>query len=481
MTDNKYDVIIVGSGPSGIFTAYELVTHADSKLKIAIFDKGRDVPERIKEREKSGGQPSLSIMSGWGGAGAFSDGKITLSSEIGGWLTDLLPRTIVQKLINYIDEIWAKFADKSKIYSYNDDKIADLALKARRAHLRLIPYKIRHLGTDYAPIALMRAKKFLEESVDIYLEKPVKHLLIHENKVAGIETEDGEKYYSKYVVLAPGRFGAGWLYKELTRIGVKLSTNPVDIGVRLETTYDTMKELTETIYEPKLFYYSPTFDDVIRTFCVNPGGYVIAEKYEDVVTTNGHAYETKKSDNTNFALLISSRFTEPFKDPITYGIHIAKLANLLSGGSVLVQRLGDLKRGRRSTRERLNRSIVDPTLESAVPGDISYVLPHRHLVGILEMIEALDKLAPGLNSDHTLLYVTEVKFYSSRVETTPELETTAIKNLFTVGDGSGITRSLAQSSASGVIAARTILRRENLMKEDDILGDFARKLAMGIY
>ena len=478
---NNYDVIIVGSGPSGIFAAYELVTHADSKLKIAIFDKGRDVPERIKEREKSGGQPNFSIMSGWGGAGAFSDGKITLSSEIGGWLTDLLPRTIVQKIIKYIDGIWGKFAEKSSIHGYDDDAVAELALKARKAHLRLVPYKIRHLGTDYAPMALMKAKSFLEEYVDIFLETPIEHILVNDGKVVGVETSEGKRFYSKYVILAPGRFGASWLYRELTRIGVKLSTNPVDIGVRVETTYDTMKDLTDVIYEPKLFYYSPTFDDVIRTFCVNPGGYVIAEKYEDVVTTNGHAYETKKSDNTNFALLISSRFTEPFKDPITYGIHIAKLANLLSGGSVLVQRLGDLKRGRRSTKERLNRSIVDPTLESAVPGDISYVLPHRHLVGILEMLEAMDSLAPGINSDHTLLYVTEVKFYSSRVETTPELETTTVKNLFTIGDGSGITRSLAQSSASGVIAARTILRREKLLEHDDILGDFARKLQMGVY
>ncbi|MGQ4892129.1 MAG: NAD(P)/FAD-dependent oxidoreductase [Candidatus Njordarchaeia archaeon] len=476
----KYDVIIVGSGPSGIFTAYELVEHANNNLSIAIFDRGRDVPERIKERESSQG-PNLSIMSGWGGAGAFSDGKITLSTDIGGWLTDLLPRPIVKKLIEYIDTIWAKFAERSRIYSYDDDKVADIANRARKAHLRLIPYTIRHIGTDFAPLALMKAKRFLESYIDIYLNTEVEHVLVKDGKVVGIKTKEGEEFQSKYVVLAPGRFGASWLHKELTRINVSLKTNPVDIGVRLETTNDTMEELTSALYEPKLIYYSPTFDDVVRTFCVNPGGYVIAEEYEDVITTNGHSYEDKKSDNTNFALLISSRFTEPFKDPIAYGKHIARLANLLSGGSVLVQRLGDLKRGRRSTKERLNKSIVDPTLISAVPGDISYVLPHRHLIGILEMIKALDELAPGLYSDHTLLYVTEVKFYSSRVDTTPELEAVSVKNLFTVGDGSGLTRSLAQSSASGVVVARAILRRENLLKQDDILGEFAKKLAMGLY
>jgi len=224
-----------------------------------------------------------------------------------------------------------------------------------------------------------------------------------------------------------------------------------------------MAELTEILYEPKFLYYSPTYDDVVRTFCVNPRGFVITERYEDVITTNGHSYESKKSDNTNFALLISSRFTEPFKDPISYGKHIARLANLLSGGSVLIQRLGDLKRGRRSTTERLRKSIVEPTLKVAVPGDISYVLPHRHLVGILEALKALDNIAPGIFSDHTLLYVTEVKFYSSRVDVTPEMETKKVKNLFTIGDGAGISRGLAQASATGVIAARAILRREKII------------------
>lgn len=477
----KYDVVIVGAGPSGIFAAYELATQSRGDLKIAIIDKGKDVSEREKEREKSGGQPSISIMSGWGGAGAFSDGKITLSPDIGGWLTDLLPRMLLKKLIMYVDSIWAKFAEKSTIYSYDDDAVAELRLKARRAHLKLVPYVIRHLGTDYAPRALMNAKKMLEEHVDVYLNTNIEHVLVKDQKVSGVETVDGNIIEAKYVILAPGRFGANWLHREMNRIGVKLTTNPVDIGVRLETSYDTTKELTDILYEPKLIYYSPTFDDTVRTFCVNPNGYVISEKYDEVITTNGHAYEDKKSGNTNFALLISSRFTEPFKDPISYGMHIAKLANLLSGGSVLVQRLGDLLRGRRSTKERLNRSIVEPTLETAVPGDISYVLPYRHLVGILEMIKALNELAPGLYSDHTLLYVTEVKFYSSRIETTPETETTTVKNLYTIGDGSGITRSLAQSSASGIIAARSILMREKIIESDGFLIDYFKRVRMGVF
>jgi len=447
----QYDVVIIGAGPAGIFAALELTKYGGDKLSILIIDKGGTIEERLQNKD---------FLSGWGGAGAFSDGKITLSPDVGGWLTSLLPWREVEKLIDYVDDIWANLAPEAGYYAFNEDAVSELASRARKAHLRLIPYKIRHLGSDYTPKALNRAKIKLEKNVDIKLHCSAEHIVAENSKVKGVILSDGVLVEAKYVIVAPGRYGASWLVKEMHRLGVPLKVNPVDIGVRVEVNYETMEELTNILYEPKLLYYSPTYDDVVRTFCVNPRGYVIKENYEDVITTNGHAYETRKSENTNFALLISSNFTEPFRDPISYGKHIARLANLLSGGSVIIQRLGDLKRGRRSTNDRISKSLVEPTLSSAVPGDISYVLPHRHLVGILEALKAIDKLAPGVFSDHTLLYVTEVKFYSSRVDVTSKMETRNIRNLFAIGDGAGVSRSLAQASATGILAAREILRRE---------------------
>ena len=447
----KYDVVIIGAGPAGIFAALELIKNAGDKLSLLMIDKGGDISERLRTRD---------FLSGWGGAGAFSDGKITLSPDVGGWLTSILSWKNVEELITYVDTIWAELAPEAGYYPFDEDAVAELASRARKYHLKLVPYKIRHLGSDYTPKALNRAKNIIEKYADIELHCSAESIVAENGYVKGVILEDDTFIEAKYVIAAPGRYGASWLVREISKLGIPLKINPVDIGVRVEINCEVMEELTSILYEPKLLYYSPTYDDIVRTFCVNPRGYVIKEKYEDVITTNGHAYERKKSDNTNFALLISSNFTEPFKDPISYGKHIARLANLLSGGSVIIQRLGDLKRGRRSTKERLAKSIVEPTLDSAVPGDISYVLPHRHLVGILEALKALDRLAPGLFSDHTLLYVAEVKFYSSRVDVTSEMETKGVRNLFTIGDGAGISRGLAQASATGVLAARAILRRE---------------------
>ena len=290
------------------------------------------------------------------------------------------------------------------------------------------------------------------------MRKDVKGLLVKNGVVEGVETVDGEKFYGRYVIVAPGRGGAEWLQTEAQALGLKTLNNPVDVGVRVEVLAAVMEELTNVLYEPKFVYYSRFFDDQVRTFCVAPYGEVISESYDGVLTVNGQSYAERKTENTNFAILVSTSFTEPFKDPIAYGKYLARLSNLLSGG-ILVQRLGDLEAGRRSTPERIARSIVTPTLKNATPGDLSFVLPYRYLADIREMLEALDKIAPGIHSRDTLLYGVEVKFYSSRLELSNSLET-KIRNLFTIGDGAGVTRGLIQASASGVIVAREILRRE---------------------
>ena len=314
------------------------------------------------------------------------------------------------------------------------------------------------MGTEKCAETLRKMRGFLNDKVEVRTKTEVKGLIVKDGKVESIETVDGEKILSKYVVVAPGRSGAEWLKTEAQALGLKTLNNPVDVGVRVEVQAAVLEELTSVLYEPKLVYYSKFFDDAIRTFCVAPYGEVITESYDGVLTVNGQSYAERKTGNTNFAILVSTSFTEPFKEPIAYGKYIARLTNLLSGG-VIVQRLGDLEAGRRSTEERIARSTVMPTLKSATPGDLSFVLPYRYLADIREMLEALDKIAPGLHSRDTLLYGVEVKFYSSRLALNECLET-PIHNLFTIGDGAGLTRGLVQASVSGVIAARQIVKRE---------------------
>jgi uncharacterized FAD-dependent dehydrogenase len=286
----------------------------------------------------------------------------------------------------------------------------------------------------------------------------VKSLIVRDKVVEGVETVNGEKFLGRYVIVAPGRSGAEWLQAEAQALGLKTLNNPVDVGIRVEVLASVMEGLTSVLYEPKLIYYSKSFDDQVRTFCVAPYGEVITESYDGVLTVNGQSYAERKTENTNFAILVSTSFTEPFKEPIAYGKYVARLSNLLSG-DVIVQRLGDLESGRRSTVERIARSVVKPTLRNATPGDLSFVLPYRYLADIREMLQALDKIAPGISSRDTLLYGIEVKFYSSRLQLSDCLET-KIHNLFTVGDGAGVTRGLIQASASGVIVAREIVKRE---------------------
>ena len=453
---SRYDVIIIGAGPAGIFSALELTRK--NRLDVLILEKGKDIDRRkCPARE---GKCILctpcSITSGWGGAGAFSDGKLTLSPAVGGWLSEYVPEKDLRELIEYVDKVYQEYGAPKKVHGLDHFKVRELEHRAKMAGLTLVASPIRHLGTDRCFNTLKAMREDLASRVEIRTGVNVERIITEDNRrITGVVTSKGEEIESDYVIAAPGRDGADWLAAESRRLGLGVHNNAVDIGLRVEVAAAVMEPLTRDLYEPKLLYCSRYFKDQVRTFCVNPHGLVSTETYGDVITVNGHSYADRKTENTNFALLVSTSFTEPFKEPIAYGKYIARLANLLGDG-ILIQRLGDLQMGRRSTPERIKEGTVDPTMPSATPGDLSFVLPFRYISDILEMIETLDQLAPGVNSRNTLLYGIEVKFYSSRVKLNSNLET-EIENLFAIGDGAGITRGLVQSSCSGVIVARAIL------------------------
>lgn len=457
----KYDVIIVGAGPAGIFSALELTEK--NKLNVLILDRGLDID--LRKCPSSRGFECVhcepcSVLSGWGGAGAYSDGKLTLSTEIGGWLNQYISQKELKKLIKYVDGIYIQYGASEQVYGGDTEKVDAIDRKASLAGLKLIRQEVRHMGTDKCLETLRRMRQELNDKVTFYPKTDVQGLITEDKKVIGVKTTSGEKFYAKYVIIAPGRSGAEWLQTEAQFLGLKTVNNPVDVGVRVEVLASVMEKLTKTLYEPKLIYFSKLFDDQVRTFCVSPYGEVTTESYDGVLTVNGQSYAERKTKNTNFALLVSTSFTEPFKEPIAYGKYVARLSNLLSGG-VMVQRLGDLVSGRRSTPERIARSVVTPTLKNATPGDLSFVLPYRYLSDIREMLQALDVIVPGVHSRDTLLYGIEVKFYSSHLQLTDELES-KVQNMFTIGDGAGVTRGLIQASASGVIVAREILKREKM-------------------
>ena len=461
MNVKQYDVIIIGTGPAGIFAALEM---ADTGLKVLMLEKGRDISARACPIHTQGTKclncKPCGILCGWGGAGAYSDGKLTLTTEFGGMLDLYMEKPALMSLIDYVDGIYLKFGATQTVYGDdNKDAVRKIQKEAAAADLSLIPARIRHLGTDKCLEILTLMRDHLEDKCTIRTSDGVAKILVENGRYVGVETVRGEIFHSTYLIAAPGREGAEWFTGQAAQMGLDMITNPVDIGVRVEVPAVVMEQITDVVYESKLVYYTKSFDDRVRTFCMNPYGVVVAENNAGLITVNGHSNAEKSSENTNFAILVSKSFTEPFKEPITYGKSIAKLANLLGGG-VIVQRLGDLKAGRRSTEERIGRGMVTPTMKDATPGDLSLVLPYRHLTAIVEMLEALDKVAPGVGSRHTLLYGVEVKFYSSRLHLTPTLET-KIPNFFSVGDGAGVTRGLAQASVSGVIVAREIKKREN--------------------
>jgi uncharacterized protein len=456
----RYDVIIIGAGPAGIFAALEFL-RASGKIRVLIIEKGKDIDKRSCPMKV--GKTSCTacrecnLLSGWGGAGAFSDGKLSLSPEVGGFLSRYMDKDDVRNLIEYVDHVYIHYGAPAEVFGEGAEQIRELERVASMNNLVLVPSKIRHIGTDRCKPLLKKMKEDVNGRIQTFFQTEAKTVIVENGKFRGVVLKNGEMVYADFLILAPGREGSRWLEEESKRLNLTLLKNPVDVGVRVELPAPVLESITNITYEPKLLFYTKRFDDKVRTFCVNPYGEVVKEYLKGIWTVNGHSYAERKTRNTNFALLVSTYFTEPFDEPISYGRYIAQLANFLGKG-VIVQRLGDLIAGRRSTHERISKGIVQPTLKDATPGDLSFVLPYRYLCDIMEMLEALDKIAPGVNSRHTLLYGVEVKFYSMQLKLTNRLET-EIGNVFAVGDGAGVSRGLIQSSASGVVAAREIISR----------------------
>lgn len=461
----NYDVVIVGAGPSGIFCAYELI-HKRPGIRVLMIEKGRRIEKRQCPKRKTkvcvGCQP-CSITTGFAGAGAFSDGKLSLSPDVGGNLPEILGYGEAVSLIHESDEIYLKFGADANVYGIGKEKeIRKIRRKAINANLKLVECPIRHLGTEEGYKIYMRLQEhLLSHGVEMKFMTMVERVLVEGGRAIGVATSQGEEYYGDEIVCAVGREGADWFSHVCKEQGVETKVGTVDIGVRVEVRDEVMEFLNKNLYEAKLVYHTPTFDDKVRTFCTNPSGEVASEYYDNgLAVVNGHAYKSKelKTCNTNFALLVSKNFTKPFKTPIAYGKQIAQLSNMLCDGKILVQTFGDFRRGRRTTEERLCRNNLIPTLKDAVPGDLSLVFPHRIMVDIEEMIFALDKVTPGIASDETLLYGVEVKFYSNKVVVNRDFETN-VPGLRAIRDGASVTRGLQQASANGLSVARSILKK----------------------
>lgn len=464
MKDLYYDIIIVGAGPGGIYCAYELVKQ-NPKLKILLLERGhalekRKCPINSNASDKCVNCIICSIMNGFGGAGAFSDGKYVITNEFGGNLSNYISESKATQLMEYVDSINTSMIDK-KLPLY-DSVNASFEKECLKNDIHMLNAKIRHLGTDLNYQILNKLYKFLSNKVTIKFDSEVESISKLNNVVGTTRYEVivGENiYYSTYCVIAAGRSGSSWVEQVCDSFNIKTTASKVDIGVRVELPYDIFSHITDEVYEGKLVYRTKQYQDFVRTFCMNPKGVVVAENTNGIITVNGHSYEDDlyKTNNTNFALLVSKHMTEPFNDSNEYGESIARFSNMLGDG-VIVQRFGDLIRGQRSTEDRLRKSFVKPTL-TATPGDLSLVMPKRFLDDIIEMIYALNKVAPGTANDDTLLYGSEIKFYNMIVDVDNNLETEK-ENLYIIGDGSGVTHSLAQASASGVYVARNIMNKE---------------------
>ena len=451
----QYDVIIIGAGPGGIFAAYELLQHKPN-IKIAVFEAGHELSRRRcpidGEKIKSCiNCKTCSIMSGFGGAGAFSDGKYNITNDFGGTLYEYIGKKTALDLMHYVDEINLKFGGEgTKLYSTAGTRFKTLCIQH---DLHLLDASVRHLGTDINYIVLENIYAYLQDKVEFFFDTPVETIKIIAGGYA-IKCKSGT-YSCHKCIVSVGRSGSKWMEKVCAELDIPTNSNRVDIGVRVELPASVFAHLTDELYESKIVYRTEKYGDKVRTFCMNPKGAVVNENTNGIITVNGHSYEdpAKQTENTNFALLVAKHFSEPFKDSNGYGESIARLSNMLGGG-VIVQRFGDLIRGRRSTPDRISEAFITPTL-NATPGDLSLVLPKRILDGIIEMIYALDKVAPGTANDDTLLYGVEIKFYNMEVQVNKQLET-CYPGLYIIGDGSGITHSLSHASASGVYVARNI-------------------------
>ncbi|MCI5791962.1 MAG: NAD(P)/FAD-dependent oxidoreductase [Lachnospiraceae bacterium] len=464
---NKYDVVIIGAGPSGIFCAYELI-EKKPELKILMIEKGRAIENRSCPKRVTGrcmNCKPCNITTGFAGAGAFSDGKLSLSPDVGGHLPDILGYDEAVKLIHESDDIYLKFGADKNVYGVDkQQEIEEIRRRAIKADLKLVECPIRHLGTEEGYKIYSRIQEYLlAKGVEMEFLTMVNDIIIENGEAKGVVTNKGETIMADHIAAGIGREGSDWFSHICKDHDIETQVGTVDIGVRVEVRDEIMEFLNKNLYEAKLIYHTPTFDDKVRTFCTNPSGEVATEYYDNgLAVVNGHAYKSKdmKTNNTNFALLVSKNFTKPFKTPIEYGKHIAMLSNMLCDGKIMVQTFGDFLRGRRTTEERLCRNNLIPTLKDAVPGDLSLVLPYRIMLDIKEMLFALDEVSPGIASAETLLYGVEVKFYSNKVVVDKKFNT-SVKNLKTMGDGASITRGLQQASANGIIVARNILEEIN--------------------
>ena len=444
-------VAIVGAGSAGMTAAYNFL---NKDIDVDMFEKGNGLDTRNRNE----------VMEGFGGAGAYSDGKLTLTTEYGGWLTDYMSEAELEALIDEADDMWKNISGVMELSSGGDyETTKDLQYECSRHGLRLYPAKIRHLGTDNCLLFNQRLYEMVQKAknINLFCNSNVTDLIVEGDTVKGVEVEINgqiEKRYYDKVIIGVGRSGNAWMQEMVRKYEMKNDLNPVDIGVRVEVPRAITDKFTDNLYEFKIKYFTSEFEDEVRTFCVNPGGFMSIEKNTGgLLTVNGHSYKNRHSENTNFALLVSTKFTEPFDEPLKYGRYIANLSNMIAGGdNVIVQRYGDFLRGRRSTESRIRKNFVQPTLD-ALPGDLSFVLPYRYLHNLKETIEQLDKVMPGMADPNTLMYGVEVKFYSVRIKVDKNMRSQSLENLYCTGDGAGLTRGIIQASVSGLIAAKDIL------------------------
>lgn len=456
-----YDVIIIGAGPAGMFAAYELATKTD--FKIVIIDEGRDVEKRKCPMNKKGECVKCvpcNVLSGVGGAGGLSDGTLNIRPDIGGNLFEFMSKSEAWDLVRYVDKIYIEHGTPKKLYEATSEENEKLSRKAASVGVQFIQIPQRHIGSDHTPEVIGAIRDTLKSNgVEFRLKTIVEDI---DTDGIGVTLKNGEKISGRYLVVSPGRAGAHWLVEQSEKLGLKIRHDAIDVGVRVEVPGIVMDPICKINRDPKFHIITDTYDDFVRTFCVNHRGFVVREAYKDYIGVNGHSLRDTQSNNTNFAFLTKIVLTEPIENSTEYGESIAKTATTLGGGKPLIQRLGDLKRGRRSTWKRIKRGHVVPTLTGVTPGDIAMVMPHRIVSNIIEGLERLDKVIPGVASDSTLLYATEIKFYAMRVEIGRSMET-SMKNVFIAGDGAGVSRGIITASATGIMAAIGIMEKDGII------------------